>query len=147
MEIKQPLCITSRLLPGVEIGGATISIEYAHVTLTGQQAYRWFIDNIECPVMQAGYYGVKQNYRQDFQGDDLRSGVGGGSLQEGLASLFSFLGAFAEAHAYQDRVGQECENADLFPHGLKEWAVANADEISMLVCELEENPGEYIIEN
>ena len=145
MEIKSPLCITSRLLPGVEIGGATISIEYAHVTSTGQQVYRWFVD-LDCPVMQARYYGAKQTYRQVFQGKDLHSGAGGGSLQEGLESLLGFLGAFAEAIAYQERSGQESENANLFPAGLADWAAENADEIAVLVCELEEHPVELIVE-
>lgn len=135
MTIYSPLCITSRLLPGVEIGGATISIEYAHITSDGRQAYRWFIDN-------------GNGHRQDFQGDKLCSGVGGGSLQEGLESLLGFLGAFAEAIAYQERIcaGEPVENSDLFPAMLGEWATANANEISMLACELEEKPGEFIIE-
>ena len=133
MEIRQPLGITSRLLPGVRIGEATISIKYAHVTSDGRQAYRWFIDN-------------GNGHRQDFQGDKLCSGVGGGSLQEGLESLLSFLGAFAEAIAYQERSGQESENADLFPAGLADWATANSDEISSLEYELQDNSGKVIIE-
>lgn len=130
MKIKQPLCITSRLLPGVKIGEATISIEYAHITPDERRAYRWYIN---LPG-------------KEFTGNDLASGVGGGSLQSGLESLLGFLSAFAEAHAYQDQTGQECENADLFPAGLAEWAMDNALKISMLVCELEEKPGEFIVE-
>ncbi|MCW4050798.1 MAG: hypothetical protein NWE89_13790 [Candidatus Bathyarchaeota archaeon] len=135
MEIREPLIITSRLAPGVKIGDATISIEYADITPDGRQAYRWFIDN-------------GNGHRQDFRGEDLVSGVGGGSLQEGLKSLLGFLGAFAEAIAYQERIyaGEPLENSDLFPVMLSEWATANADEISMLAYELEEKPGEFIIE-
>lgn len=133
MIIHPPLCITSRLLPGVKIGEATISIEYAQVTSDGRQAYRWFIDN-------------GNGHRQDFRGEDLRSGVGGGSLQEGLGSLLSFLGAFAESIDHQRRTGQESENADLFPANLAEWATDNADDITMLGCELEEHPNQLIVE-
>ena len=132
MQIKQPLGITSRLMPGVRIGNAEISIEYAHVTSDGRQAYRWFID--------------LPNGGREFQSEDLCSGVGGGTLQEGLESLLGFLGAFTEAIAYQERSGQESENADLFPAGLAEWAIENADEISSLEYELEEGPGEFIAE-
>lgn len=132
MEIRQPLCITSRLLPGVEIGEATISIKYAHVTSDGRQAYRWFIDN-------------GNGHRQDFQGDKLCSGVGGGSLQEGLESLLSFLGAFAEA-AYGDKSFPSLEDNSLFPAELANWAIDNMDEISSLEYELQERPGEFIVE-
>lgn len=146
MEIRQPLCITSRLLPGVEIGGAEISIEYFGVMPNNRQAYRWFIDNVECPVMQAGYYGVKQTYRKDFQGDKLFAGSGWRTLQEGMESLLGFLAAFAEAIGHGDRTGEETENMNLFPVGLEDWAVENADEIGALECELQEHPGELIVE-
>lgn len=133
MKIRQPFIITSRLLPGIKIGEATISIEYAHVTSDGRQAYRWFIDN-------------ENGHRQDFQGDKLRSGVGGGTLQEGLESLLGFLGAFADGIGYENRAGTESENSKLFPAGLADWATTNSDEISMLEYELQEQPGEFIRE-
>lgn len=135
MQINSPLCITSRLLPGCRIGGATISIEYTHVTPAGRQAYRWFIDN-------------GNGHRQDFQGEDLQSGVGGGTLQEGLESLLGYLGAFAEAIIFERRMnnGTETEGGHLFPKELADWAIANADEISIIGLELQEHPGELIIE-
>lgn len=134
MEIHSPLCITSRLLPGVKIGEATISIEYADRLSDYNQRYRWYIDN-------------GNGNRQDFQGDDLCSGVGSGALQEGLESLLSFLGAFAEAQAYKDPTGETgSANEDLFPAALGEWAVKNADEITRLECDLQENPGKFIVE-
>ncbi len=132
MQIKQPLDITSRLLPGVEIGGATISIEYAHVTRDRRQAYRWFID--------------LPNGDKEFQSEDLCSGAGVGTLQEGLESLLGFLSAFAEACQYDDPSDFSQPEECLFPAGLAEWAVANADEFSVLECQLQEGPGEYIVE-
>lgn len=134
MQISSPLYITSRLLPGCGIGGAEISIEYSSRPAKGRQRYHWRIDlsNFEP--------------ESEFEGDDLCSGVGGGSLQEGLESLLGFLGAFAEAIAYQERTGRKSENAGLFPAGLVEWASENADEIVMMELELQENPGELIKE-
>ena len=131
MEISSPLCITSRLLPGCRIGDAEISIEYAHFTLDGRQAYRYFID--------LGEYAYQKN--------DLASGVGGGTLQESLESLLGFLGAFAEAIAYRDPTGKTgSDNEDLFPVMLGEWATANADEIAMMEIKLREHPNKLIIE-
>ena len=117
MEIHPPLCVTSRLLPGARIGGAEISIDYAYI-VNNRQHFQWNID-------LNGQY---------FSGSDLRSGVGGDMLQEGLETLLSFLGAFAKRIAYEERTGEKCEGPDLFPLGLAEWAAENADEISILGC-------------
>lgn len=137
MQIKQPLCITSRLLPGIEIGEGVISIEYASHTVDGRQRYQWYVD-LNRPF--------DPEWEKEFQGDDLKSGVGGGSLQEGLESLLGFLNAFAEAREYEDRTGRVSEHSELFPAGLVSWAVANTDEFSLLANELQEKPGEFIVE-
>lgn len=121
MLLHSPVEITSRLLPGVRVGGASISIEYAGHR-EGRQVYRWFIDLDG----------------QEFTDDDLKSGAGGGSLQDGLESLLTFLAACGEAVAYSDRSGHESENCDLFPREVAEWAAANRDELSVLAYELEE---------
>ena len=136
MKIFPPLCITSRLLPGVEIGEATISIEYVDGDSRYRQAYRWFIDFQEVD-------------KRNAEGKDLESSVVDGTLQEGLESLLGFLGAFAEEWRYKLADGaDDCirDNCNLFPDGLVDWAVANTDEITMLQCELEEHPGEFIVE-
>lgn len=125
MELLSPVRITPRLLPGVSVGGAWVSIEYAGATGDNRQRYRWFID-----LDGAEYHG-----------DDLASGVGGGSLQEGLSSLLSFLGAFAEAHQYSESTGRTSDNEELFPAGLADWAVENSDELAMAGIELEETDG------
>jgi len=131
MKIYPPLCITSRLLPGARIGEAEISIEYAHVTPTGQQCYHWFID-------------LKNSWH--CKNTDLHSAAGGGTLQEGLESLLGFLGAFAEAIQYEKRTGEKCEESDLFPVGLTDWAIANVEEITMLECTLMDKRDELIVE-
>ncbi len=144
MRIKPPLTITSRLKPGVKIGVGTISIEYACsssgrpgkiIHPNSRQVYRWFID---LPLPQARW-GVRSDNNGEFQGDDLVSGVGGGTLQEGLESLLGFLGAFADCDP-------DSGESKLFPAGLTDWAVANADEFAVLEFELQEHPGEFIVE-
>lgn len=117
MLIKHPCCICSDLRPGVRISGMEISIDYYGASRDGRTVYEWHI------------YGDCH----DLTGHDLKSGVGGGSLQEGLESLLTFLGAFAESYP-------DGENADLFPAELAEWAQQNSDEISMASLELEETP-------
>lgn len=137
MEICSPLCITSRLRPGCRIGGAEISIEYSsRLADMGRQRYHWYIDKRE------NLDGVKNT--QEFEDDELCSGSGGGSLQEGLESLLCFLGAFAEVN-YQN-CNPDSENVNLFPAGLADWAIENADGIETMELDLHENPGKLIVE-
>jgi len=132
MEISSPLCITSRLLPGCRIGEAEVSIEYAGATPDSRQRYHWHID--------------LSNGGGEFEGDKLCSGVGEGSLQEGLESLLCFLGAFASACNTKNWKRKDFENAQLFPPDLAKWATAHADEIAMMKTELEEHPDKLIVE-
>jgi hypothetical protein len=108
-------------MPGVKIGDAEISIEYADVCSDGRDRYRVYID---APGIE-------------YVDQEIRSGFCGGSLQSGLSSLMSFLGAAAESFNHK---GSEGENADLFPPHIVEWACQNSSEIEMLACELEQNP-------
>jgi hypothetical protein len=123
--LHAPAIITARLLPGVKVGDTTISIKIDGQESDGRTRYRYYID------------GPNWSYSND----DIRSGCQGGSLQEGLSSLLSFLAAFAEAVWYKERTGGYSENAQLFPKRLQSWAVENSDELSMLSIELEETPG------
>ncbi len=128
MNLHPPICITSRLLPGLHIRDngnlSEISIEFDGETSDGRARYRFYID---AP-------GIEHT------GNDLKSGVGSGSLQHGLESLLSFLGAAAESYSYRQRTGRTGENEDLFPPAVVEWAHHHSDELSMLACELEETP-------
>lgn len=124
MQLSQPVVITPRLLPGVRVGDAWVSIEYAsRPGSEGRTRYRWYID-------LDGH---------EFTGDDLQSGASGGSLQSGLESLLSFMSAFGESVSYQRRTGREGDNADLFPAGLADWADINSDELGLLASELGES--------
>lgn len=126
MQLTSPIVITPRLLPGVKIGDAFISIRYAKRPGDDNRTrYQYYIDPI----------GPEDGF------DDLQSGCQGGDLQAGLESLLSFLGACGESYGYAQRTGRGSENSDLFPPAISEWAYQNSDELSMLAIELEETPG------
>ena len=121
MIINAPCFISSRLLPAIKVGDATISIGYARKRdRDNRTAYRYYID------LKDGEDG--------YTCDDIKSGVGGGNLQEGLHSVLSFLSACAESYRY---AGEDGENSDLFPQFIAEWAMANSDELSMASLELD----------
>lgn len=125
MILHDPFIITARLLPGLRIGeGDFISIEYLRRSKGFRTAYRVTFDI-------AG---------KEYTDDTLKSGCQGGTLQQGMASLLSFLGAAAESYAYGLRTGCAGENANLFDASIVEWAHQNSDEISLLAVEIEETP-------
>lgn len=113
-------------MAGLQIGDGVISMEITGETTERRTKYHYFID--------------VQGF--EHEGNDLKSGCGGGSLQSGFESLLSFLGAAAEA--YQCSMsGHESDNSDIFPPRIMEWAYANSDEIGLLECQLQEQ-GELI---
>ncbi len=129
MILNSPFLISSRLLPALQVGGATIQLEYSKRDgRDSRTRYQWTID------LPNG---------QEFTGDDLQSWCQGGSLQNGFASLLSFLSAAAESFRYK---GMDGENADLFPATVVEWAAKNSDELSMLSLEIEESEIDLIEE-
>ena len=126
MKLKPPFIITARLMPGGKIGDAFISLGDGPSNAEGRTVYGCFID------LPGGY---------SHEVTDLRSGCGGGGIQDGMESLLGFLGAAAESYAYEQRNhGTKGENTDLFPRPIVEWAHQNSDEISMLEFELSETP-------
>lgn len=135
MTLNPPFIITARLLPGLEIGDAFISITYS--TLPGDDnrtRYRYTID-------------LPDGYKCDtYANDDLQSGCGGGNLQEGIVSLLSFLSAAGESYAYLLRTGRYGDNDELFPSEVRRWAYENADELSMLALQIEESETKLIEE-
>ena len=126
MTMKPPFIITPRLMAGLRIGDAFVSIEHCGLTPDrSRQCYHYCIDT---PSFE-------------YEARDIHSGCQGGTLQEGMESLLSFLYACGEAMAYEEGTGRESENSDLFPRHVAEWARDNSDEISMLELELSENEG------
>lgn len=125
MTLKTPFQISARLLPALQIGGAWINLEYSkRPGRDGRTRYVWTID------LPDG---------TEHTGDDLQSGCGGGSLQEGFATLLSFLSACGESVNYGTRTGQAGENADLFPAPVGLWAADHTDDLSMACIEIEES--------
>lgn len=123
MTLREPVRITSRLLPGLTLGDSEISIEFGAETADGRIRYHYFIDG---PGME-------------YENNDLKSGVGGGSLLDGLKSLLSFLSAAADAVRYE-LSGRESDNSDLFPEPVMQWAYGHQSELECIELELSENP-------
>lgn len=113
MILTQSIMITARLLPGVMVDKSFISIEFDGEK-DGRVRYRYYIDTPDF----------------EYTNNDLCSGVGSGTLQQGLSSLLSFLCAVAEGGS---------ENRNLFPGKVARWAAHYEDELGMLQCELEES--------
>ncbi len=128
MTLHPPCIITSRLLPGIRIGNGTVSIEY-HGMDDGRTCYRVFVD---APTLGA------DGTHEDTQ---LRSGVGGGSLQYGLASFLSFL-SYELEHAQATRCSADPDDEPaLFPPHVLDWASEYEMEIVDAAMQLEETPG------
>lgn len=126
MQLNEPFKITPRLLPGLRIGDAWLHLEWAKRPGDGgRMRYQWTID------LEDG---------SEFTGDDLQTGAGGGTLQDGFSSLLGFLGAAADSYAYQMRTGRAGETMDLFPAPVVEWAYQNSEEITLLEMEIEDTP-------
>jgi len=125
MKLKHPFFIHCRLLPAVNVGNATISINEIGSTPSGRTSYRYYIDTPEW----------------EHEGNGLESGVGGGGIQSGMESLLSFLYACGEAYRYKMAYPEsEPENLDLFPPNVAEWCYLHSEELSMMELELQENP-------
>lgn len=128
-QLKPPFIITARLMAGVKVSeNSYISIGYGQYNGEGRMCYEVWID-----------IGDKE-----YSVDDLKSGCQGGTLQEGMESLLSFLCAAADAYRYE-MGGRQSENSDLFVPEVMEWAYQHDGELQMLQCEIEETP-DLIIE-
>lgn len=117
LKLEQPLIITGRLLPGVRIGEATVSLD------PGIWTYYVDLDN-----------GIT------VHGDDFRPGYMVGDseseyVRSAMGVFLGFVSAYAESITY---AGEDGELNDLFPQELAEWAIGNADDIAMTSIELEE---------
>jgi hypothetical protein len=131
MQLTYPAIITPRLLAGVQIDNAFISIDYsAREGREGRTRYQFHIDIAD----------DENGQRVEHSDDDLQSGCQGGSLREGLESLLSFLSACGESVNHATRTGRAGENADLFPPAIAEWAAQHSDEIAIAALEVEETP-------
>lgn len=121
--LNAPFSISSRLMPALVVGGATLSLDYGHYDRDGRMVWKGFID------LPDG---------SEHEITDFRSGCGGGTLQSGFENLCGFLSAAAESWNY---AGEKGENSDLFARPVVIWAAEHSDELSLLACEIEETPG------
>jgi hypothetical protein len=115
MNLKAPFFISSRLLPSVRVADAVIGIEVVGKD-AGRLRYRHTID----------FDGRRKPHVETT----IRSGVGNGSVRGGMTALLSFLYAASEGG---DMRGE-------FPPRVEEWAKANADEIGIVLHEIESDP-------
>lgn len=119
MELHSPVQISPRLLPGVRVGDAWVSIEpeevrWARPSDAHPPAWRYYID---APGLE-------------YEAADLRGWGWGGSRQM-LATLLNFLSTQVE----RTRNGNDEEA--LFPPDVAAWACANSDEIEVTMLDLE----------
>lgn len=129
MQLHKPFEITPRLLPGVRIGGAWVSLEHVGYTSSGRDRYRWYIDLAD---------------GTEFSEADLKSGCQGASTQAMFGTLLAFLRACADGRSYAARTGRDSENSDLFPKAVGQWAEENSDEIASLQEVIEAEGAELI---
>jgi hypothetical protein len=126
MLIHLPCYITARLMVGIDVNNATLSIEYGGTFGPyGRHKYKYALDFD--PPLEGLPYG--------YENDNL-SGTGG--LQDGLIDLLAFLSAAAESYRFSlQHPEEENDNADLFPKEIMEWACQNQDAISMVETDME----------
>jgi hypothetical protein len=118
MILHHPCIITPRLMAGLHLGGAFISIEPDAPADRGRVAFRYAIDLDGQSYEAADLTAVRPD------------------LQQALASLLNFLYAAGEAHR-----SPGSDNRDLFPEWVAEWARLNMDELAEIGWQLEEDPG------
>lgn len=126
MKLLSPFVISSRLAPAVNIGNATLSFV----------AGRFLIDFAD------GSSHVVQGFR--FPAGRIADSTDESVLQDGFASILSFLSACAESRAYGRRKNGDPmsgENSSLFPDYVGQWAEEMSEEISLLAYEIEETKG------
>ena len=126
IEILPPLIITPRLMPGAQVAeGSFVSIGYSELPGdSGRTRFRYCIDT------PSG----------EYEADDLQSGCYGGSLQEGLETLLSFLLSAAEGYGYRLAHPERSADDEPFPEWVAEWAHLHSDELESLWMDLEDNP-------
>ena len=131
MILHAPFMISSRLLPALQVEGLTISLDYSDTPGDGGRTRYWYA---------LDFYSDGTLDIPEYEAEDLQSGVGGGTLQEGFESLLSFLEHAAETYRYHIRETEE-EYEPVFTWEIDEKLYCVADEIGMLRIEIEETPG------
>lgn len=123
VKLQHPFMITPRLLPGVRVGMATISIQSLdRRDQDGRPEWAWFVDFLD----------------ESFEGNQLWGACHAPfEVRQAMRDLLAFLGAFASAENPDDDLW------DLFPDGLRTWARYNDSEFGYLEALLNDQP--YLI--
>lgn len=121
--LTAPMIITSRLMPGVRVGGVTISIAECDVDDPGgldfRKSWQYFID------------GEGLSYSaQDLDTPHFTD------VRHAMATLLGFLGADAESYV-RAKGGRPPEDGWLFDQDVAEWAYQCEDELWNLRTDLE----------
>jgi hypothetical protein len=120
MILHDPFIITARLLSGIKIGDAVLSLD------------------TDMSISEDA---------KDFSYSDsnLQSGVCGfASLVEVFETMISFMEAAGEAVRFNMSSAHESDNSDLFPPNVMDWCYENADELYMLSCDLQDEDGNVL---
>ena len=121
MKLNSPFIISSRLLPAIQLGKATIQLERAGQLTNGKKIYRWTIDLDG----------------EEYSRTDLYCF---GNLQEGFENFIAFLYSEASLFNYEKQSKRIVSFKNkLFPEEITRWAAAHEDELAMLEDELK-NP-------
>jgi len=132
MKLHEPFIITPRLLPGLKIGDAVLSLDTdMSISEDNRDVATFYLD------------------AKDFSYSDsnLQSGVCGfASLVEVFETMISFMEAAGEAVRFNMSSAHESDNSDLFPPNVMDWCYENADELSWISCEIHDENG-YVLNN
>lgn len=135
MQFSAPLCISSRLMPGVKINDVTVSIE----TPIGDKV-RYYIDgpDIEYTAKDLRLSPMIFSRYDTHESDHL-------FLCEIFKTLLDFLYAAGESYQYHimrnhrtyDDCANDGENVAMFPEEISMWTYMNSSEIEQLIIELD----------
>ena len=136
MTLHEPFLISSRLLPAIKIGTATVSIK--STGHDGDGRVYWLIY-----IYVPGH--KKDETDNEWIVDGIKSGIlqRNDALQEGMTAFLSFLSAALESRKYHKTHHHNGSILDTiesqFDPEILNWAEEFSDEISELQYTLEEN--------
>lgn len=135
MKLNEPFAISPRLLPGLRLGDAWLSLIDTKPSHDDRDATYFVLDFADGST---------------YDDCSMRSGCGGFKGQvEVFKGLLSFLLAAVESLEYEQRTGRPGENTALFPRYIVEWALDNKSDIEsaqMGMCSEGGVPNEALIE-
>ncbi len=118
MKITPPFTLTPRSLPGIQVDGVWLSVDYSCEQPSGHTRYVFYID----------YNG------KEFS--TTGTAPNGRGLQKGLETLLNYLGDFEIATRYYNATRTKSEGYGLFPEALGRWSIENGMKIYELECQL-----------